>query len=211
MSDNPYQAVENPVGGPQRKSRTLLWVILGAFTLMSLLCCCGGPMLLTWGVGSRINTDPAKVTAEADAMLEMDRPAELKPMFYMDVFVMKMVCFGDENGDMLCQMELKAEYAKDREAMRAAMDEQMQKQAADNPELPELVVDEQVEREYQVRGEPVTFDLSKCTAVETGERYYRVSGVIDSPDGSRAVMVVLQVKEENFSEDRIAEMIESIR
>ena len=212
MSDNPYQSLENSEVPPQKKSRTLLWVILGALAVMSLLCCCGGPMLLNWGLQNRISTDPVEVTAKADAMLQMDRPAELQPVFYMDMVFMKMAIFGQEGGgEMMCQMAMDPKMATDREKMRSSMDEQMQQQSAKNPDLPELIVDERETREYQVRGEPVSFDFNKCTAQESGEKYYQVSGVVDSQDGSQAVMILLQVKAENVSEDQITEMIESIQ
>lgn len=211
MSDNPYQSLENPAAPPQKKSRTLLWVILGALALMSLLCCCGGPMLLSWGVQDRMTVDPIEVGAKADAMLKMDRPEDLTPAFYMDMIFMKIAVFAQEDGgEMMCQMAMDPKMAADRDQMRSSMEQQLEEQASQNPDMPKLVVEERETREYQVRGQPVSFDFNTCVAEESQEKYYQVSGVVDTQDGSQAVMILLQVKAENFSEEQIAQMIESI-
>ena len=213
MSDNPYAATNDPESPAPKKSRKMLYIILGVLGVTCLLCCCGSPMMLMWVGQGRLKTDPVEVTEKADEMLKMDRTEDLQPIMYMDLVFMKMTMWGagkEDMTDMFCQMSMNESYAQDREAMKIQMEAKMREQAAQNPSLPVLNIDKSETRAFSVRGQPVEFDFNECTARETDEKYYQLTGIVDSKDGSEIVVLFLQLRAEKFSEERITQMLESI-
>jgi hypothetical protein len=229
MSNNPFEDHSSSPfpspskGEPQRKQasgmKTVLIVIGSIFGVMAL-CCCGVGGWVIYKARGAFVTDPSLVQAKAKTIVDMDYPSELTPVFAMDIIVVKMAMFvsGSQQspeGDLLMVMSVPNEGEVDRENLTSQMEQQLNQQSAQNPnaKIPSLDVTNRGTRKFMVKGQEVEFSFNEAKDSKSGELFFQVSGAYSDENSSdkKATLVFMQVRQSKFREERIKQVIESIK
>lgn len=208
-----------PAAGLSTGVKVLLGIAIAAGLCM--LLCCGG---LVWFWSQAIEVVPtadgtqaiAKEIAEIDIPESLELPPRFGVRLNMYFATMKIAFFGDMSLDeakrdeaarkarrMLMLAEVSSPQDPERQ-MRQTMRQQ-------NQGARDLNIQETEEREYEVRGETVSFRFEKGTDRETGEAFRQVTGTFPGKSEGSFGMLFLQIVEEEYEEDAVEEMIKSIK
>jgi hypothetical protein len=178
---------------------------------LGFLLCCGGIFYFASKVDMEFNDDPTvirKVTAEI-VDIEIPDLFEPKASVSMNVFVveMKMVVYGakDEKG-ILMITEMDTPTAEGNEQQQAQMRKSMQQQ---NFGEKNLTTKRSESREFEVRGETVKFQFAEAEDEASGTAYRQVTGAFPGKEGNTFLM--LQIEEEQYDEEAVVKMLESIK
>ena len=203
--------------------KVLIGVLVGG-GLLSLLCC-GGFMFFGWSVAKQVElkTTPEEVREIGGKIAKIDIPAEYAPQagLKMELFgvVMAIASYSDTDGDagvVLMQVKMPEQQGQQEQA-NLQLDQQFQQiqemyrsQSLGQHYLPEpLTSSESEPRELTVRGEPVEFQFTKGHGSMSDQEMRQVEGTFSS-DGGR-IRIIVQMPEEDYNEDDVVKMIESIQ
>ncbi len=192
-----------------------LLIILGVGGgILVLLCCGGGIGMMVYMGTSMISDKPDVVVAKTDEIIQIEIPDGLEPKMSFDVKfpiygrIMLLVAYADEeSSSFLALFTLeKASASQNQEQMRRQMDQQLRQQGMGGQE--EITIEESYTKDVEIRGETATFTISKGVGEDSGKPRIQVVGVFQGETG--AVILMVNVDAEKYTEEQIVEMIESI-
>lgn len=202
---------------PQSKGcGTKVLVILGIVFVVLAVVCCGGAGILYYMIKPTITEDPAEVRAKTAEIAAIEIPDQLEPTTAMSMKIplndigVTMVTYTDEDtGGFLSMSMLAAEgLAPGKEAeMRRGFEQMTNQQNVQGPENIEATEESEVTME--IRGETATFTISKGAGQQSGGSRIAVVGTFQGKEGP--TVFVLNVDAEQFSEEEVIEMLESIK
>ena len=201
---------EWPDGTPKPRGMSAtakVLLILGGLFGVGCVLCCGGFMYM----GARaVSMDPdgvQKVTAE---IADMEIPDNFTPQQSMNFGMfgsgMKTVIYVDKDhpGSMLMLMQMSIGMGNDAK-QQADFEKGFQQGGAQNANVKK----ESIElRDFEIRGKTAQFQFIKGTT-DDGKSVRQVNGAFSGKGG--AAMLMLLVPEENYDEEAVVKMIESIK
>jgi len=191
-----------------------LLIILGVGGGLLVLLCCGGLIGFGVYVAGGMSQDPGVVEEKTQEMAKIEVPEGLKPKMSFDMKVpfygrfMLWVIYVDEETDSLLMLftVANASGSEDPQEMRRALDQSLRQQGIEEQE--DIDVDETSTKDVEIRGQTVTFTVSKGVGRESGNKRIQVMGVFQGEDGP--VFLMLNADAEKYSEEQVIEMLESI-
>jgi len=204
----------------QKKNPTLK-VILILMTLVGglfLLCCCGVGFTIYRGFES--TEDPADVRRVSSEIVEIDVPDnyqpelafELKIPFYYSIKMAKYRITSEINAGadlnaygMLVLMEvdvLQGEVDAEQELGKRLAGQRGQQNR-------DLKINSTEMRNFQIRGQDAQFLFQDATERNTQIEFMQITGSFPGKNGTAILM--LQIKKEDYHEEEVVRMIESIR
>ena len=192
-------------------------LIIGSIGGVCLLLCCGGMVYLFYKgqqfVQNAVSTNPETIREKTHAIAEIDIPAAFAPKSFMDFMFMRMAIYGKGDGDkaVLMLMEMDAQMlsgGKDPKLIRQQMLQQMRAQQAGPSGMSEVDADSRETRSFTIDGQKVPFEFIKGKSAQHGTEMRQVMGAFPSKRGF--VMLMLIVPDEEFDEQAVVQMIESI-
>lgn len=185
-------------------------LVVGGLSFVGLLVCCGGLTWFFWGFFPTVATTPADVAAVGQQVMQIDIPEEFvgKAGFTIDnrLIAMRFATFLHKNGKgtlLIGDIQIKVGDLKDQHADFKARSQQQSK------DQKKLTIKKTEEREFTIRGKPVTFKFSEADEDGTDKKFRLVTGELEAP-GSITILQ-LTLEEEAYDEDAVVKMIESIR
>jgi len=185
-------------------------LIVGGLSFMGLLVCCDGLTWFFWGFIPKMATTPAEVAAVGQQVMQIDIPEEFigEAGFTIDnrLIAMRFATFLHKAGKgtlLIGAMQVKVGDLKDQHADFKARSQQQSK------DQKKLTIKKTEDREFTIRGKPVTFNFSEAEEDGTDKKFRLVTGELEAP-GSFTVLQ-LTLEDEAYDEDAVVKMIESIR
>jgi hypothetical protein len=189
---------------------------LGAVLGVLLLLCCGVVGFFAYSVRHSIATDPAAIRDITAKIATIDIPAQFGPVMAIDNFsipgtgVSFSVAVYAENpaGNTIM---LGAVKGKDIEhTPQEQLERQLKQTTANQPGgAKQITVEQTHQRKINVRGKPVSFTFSTGKEVQSGKPWLQASGMFQSESGM--TMFMFSGDASKYSEDQVAQIIESIR
>ncbi|MEX0701066.1 MAG: hypothetical protein WD069_03135 [Planctomycetales bacterium] len=212
---------EPPQPPPKRGMSTTTKVVLILVALFGGLgvLCCGGVMWFGWRMQSTIVQNPDQVREATAEIVEMEIPERFRPTIGYDMknmplfgrFMpgqMQMVLYQTGGGGSMFVAGF------DRSTMRGDPQQQMrdamrqQPAAGGGPRKLDIEEGGTVVREFEIRGQQVAFTFAKAHDPQTGRDFHQITGEFDGKAG--AVMIQIQLPEQEYDEAEIVRMLESI-
>lgn len=192
---------------------TKVILAIGGLFCVALLVCCGIAM---WFGNKAVNTiaestteNPAEIQSIADSIASIQIPEVYQPQTGVDFdlgFSMQMAIFsrnaGGQQGAVVL-MQMAAPGQQNDEQMKAQFRQQMQ-QSGQNQEI---TVESSETRTFTIDGEECDFEFVAGTD-QSGNPVRQVMGVFPGRGGA-AFLVVFE-SEEDWDEEAVVELIESI-
>lgn len=208
---------------PQKRgmsSTAKVLLVLGSIAGVCLLVCCGGVAIFGLRFKDEIkkfaestSSDPAVVKQRTQEVVEIEIPEEFKPVatwgIPLGAFSMKQFIYqppGNPNS-VLVIMETNQPLApgqdakQQREAMQQGMRQGQQMGSIDMQE------ESRETRQFTINGEEVPFEFIKGKA--HGVPAHKVVGIFPGKQGT--VMLILMVADSDYDDEKIVNMIKSIR
>ena len=193
-----------------------LGCVFGGF----LLLCCGGVMYTGYQARNAVSEDPTVVAEVTKEIAEIDIPPQFQPkvsmnmdFWFMPVKMRFVVYHTRGNTGSLTLMEFVDPNAKegefgprDRDQVRQQMRQQNQGQ-----NVRDLDIEKSHTRRFQIRGKEVAFRFAKAVDPQTKTAFRQVRGAFPGRIKNSRVVLVLQLPEDEYNEDRVVRMIESIK
>jgi len=176
-----------------------------------MLLCCGAFALMGYMFMPKVSTTPADVIAVRDEMVTIDLPDDLEPKqsLRMDnlMFAMKTAMFESRDGKsqlMIASMHVKigGPEANNELQVRNALEDQGESQRP-------LANSETKTQSVKIKGADHDFVFTKGEDAQTGRKMRQVSGTFPGREGTAFLMY--QTEEDNYDEERVVKMLESIR
>ena len=198
---------------PKKKGMSPLLMVLLVFVGLGglgFLLCLGGGFFLYSQSDFEFDDDPEVVIAQTAEMMEIEIMEGLEPASWvhinMLVMTITMVGYEREIGEgflLIGEVDV---------AMSAMDDDEMEREVRGSMagEESSLRIEEMEFREFEIRGETAEFQFGRGEDRETGKPGREVSGVFPGRGKKRAIMM-LQIDEEQYDEEAVIAMIESIR
>jgi len=193
-----------------------LAVVFGAL----LVLCCGGAAVSFYFLQSYIaesfSDDPAKVAAITGEIAQIDIPDEFDPTASINMNVpftgqslMTAAVYADEESNSVLILAVLGEAfgAQNQAQMQQSVDQSLRQQGMGDQE--EILIKESYQKEIEIRSQPITFTIAKGEGAESGTSRIQVTGTFDGRGGP--AMLIIHADAEKFPEERIVEMIESIK
>lgn len=175
-----------PIHPPRAKSSgSGCWkiaLILGIMALLSFgLLILGGITFAKKGLA----TDPVKVEAAADTMLEVDPGERWEPVMAMNMGIMRIAAFNETNqeGSLMMFEGSKSMYG-DVDKFEKQMEIQMSSQDSTLESLREVGTKR---REVTIAGNTYNMKLIESEGEESGARYITAAGVVPSKKAGKLV------------------------
>jgi len=208
---------------PQKRgmsSTAKVLLVLGSIAGVCLLICCGGAVFMGFkfrdtikAVADATSNDPAVVKQRTQEVVEIEIPEEFKPVatwgMPLGAFSMRQFIYqppGNPNS-VLVIMETNQPLApgqdakQQREAMQQGMRQGQQMGSIDMQE------ESRETRQFTINGEEVPFEFIKGKA--HGVAAHKIVGIFPGKQGT--VMLILMVADSDYDEEKIVNMIKSIR
>lgn len=185
--------------------------ILGAGCGVTLLLCCGVGGMGFWyfrQVASSFSTEPDKVRAAADTILQFNVPSDFAPQMTMQLPFppMKLATFA--NGDNMIMLgDMQGAMYKDvkPEDLARSMQEGAKSQGGHREEI---AVENPEHREFTIRGKPADFVFSEGTGETSGKKYWEVLGSVPADNGF--LIFLMHVEADKYTKEQLVEIVESI-
>jgi hypothetical protein len=212
----------SPHGTPPPKSgfsKALLWIL--SILAICLLLCCGGAGILMWRFGdaakdfmaNMATSDPNEIRQQTKEMVDIEIPDNYTPIQGMNMVAFQMVMYQtDQSPDgspgmlMLMGMSMPGANAEEQEQqLRQSMQQQRGNQ--------NFKARKTETREIEIKGEKVPFEFSEGTSAEQAgqdKTIHMVSGVFRGNE-NRPVMLQLTLPDDQYDEDAVMEMLQSIK
>jgi hypothetical protein len=196
---------------PQPRSssalKIVLWIVgIGALVFILI---CGGVVFVGYRfVSKNVSRDPATIREVSASITEIQVQERFPPVFSLSMFGMKMVAYGGNNqdaGSFLMMMEFPSGVQSDPEQMKQQMDQNRRQQAGGS----QIHIEETAEKTYTIRGKESKVAISKGSTQE-GKKIVQVTAPFQSKQGNMA-MLMLMVPEQQWDEDELAALLESMR
>ena len=176
-----------------KRNRIILWVVLG-LVVLCLGSCLVGWLVINYGGKAMAVSDPVKVSAMADEVIDFTLPSGYSPQMAMNMVVMKMMIFtkgnssdsGFEAGPMIMIASINAGISGDTESFRTQMQSSMGQAASRNGMTITLVDTGSI----SVRGQTVILYVFEGTDEQGGRIREVVSDVFQGKNGSVMIMIM---------------------
>lgn len=187
-------------------------IILGAGGVLALVCC-GGVMYFgkqfADKIQNSISQDPARIREVTASIVDVTVPDVYSPKMAMDFGMMGMqmkMCAYSRDGDAggVFIMEMTAPP----NANKAQMKQQFQQSLRQQGQNQDVTIDSSETRTFSINGEECQFEFIKGKNTQTNQDMRQVMGVIPGKSGTAFLM--LFESEENWDEDAVIRMIESM-
>ncbi|MCA9005461.1 MAG: hypothetical protein KDA70_09340 [Planctomycetaceae bacterium] len=214
MSDDNFYSEENdfvpesslqPKQGMSTGVKVLL-ALLG-FGGLCMLLCCGGGFYFAKQAGIKITQNKAEIKKLKDEIADITIPDSFEPQagVSMKFLNMRMAIYeyDPRPGEMvLLSMGIADDGMLD-------MDKEFRKNMKNqNQNHRDLTITKEEQREFDIDGETIKFNFAEGTD-NNGKEFHQVSGVF--PGKSGAAFLFMQIASDNYDEDEIVGMIESIK
>ncbi len=206
MMSDAYSTFQVPYQKPTPDKRlsgcakmTLAVSALGVLFLV--LICVAGSLF----VRQSLTRQPEQVRQLGSQILDWDPPATLPPLAGMDVWIARFVFFGDPPRGL-------AMWGDSRFMNGDPLKEQMQDQIqADvgGKQFEETRTIEAGIRQFTIRGESTELTFNQTQGKTSGNRYWELLGVV--PGRRHPVFLYLRLRQDEYTEQNIDAMIQSIR
>ena len=179
----------------------------GVFTLL----CCGGLYFLGQKameiIADAMTDDPVRIYAITREIAEIEIPDQFEPLAGANLIFMKMAIYkGAHENSSLMLAELSQDFGGDQEELRQEINDAASQKGQQHQQLKHRKAKS---REFTVKGKTVKFEFAQGEG-DDSVVYHQVSG--DFPGkGGRPAFLRLQVPAEDYDEQAILKMIESIR
>ncbi|HYW81046.1 MAG TPA: hypothetical protein VE890_15805 [Thermoguttaceae bacterium] len=196
-----------------QKILLILGVLCGG---MMVICCCGLGYMFYYAKGM-VSEDPTVIASTSAEITEIDVPAEMEPQMAMNIKVpitgqevMKAAVYVDPNnqGTLILggvgQGIDQKNHADMQQQFTQALRQQGVKSGDQNIELEEIRTIERT-----IRGQPATFVINRGTDPESDKELFQVNGTFQGKSGPAIFLLI--VDPEAYDEDRVVEIIESIK
>lgn len=209
------EAWENPNDTTPKKQGTSgcakVVLIGGGIGLVLMLICCGVGAYFAKSFMPTMVTSPAEVAEMSKQMVDMKIPDDFKGVMgmKMDNFFMTMQIATFEQTEkkgfiQLIDMKLKVNDPNQKAQFRNNPALQQQQQ-----NLPNLKLGSSNMRDFDLRGQPVTFRFTEAVNTDTNKNCHVIDGTIDGPNGFTTIKLIFD--DEIYDEDTVVELIESIK
>ena len=217
--DQPYMSPQGMQEPPRKKGLSCGCMVLIALAILGallVLLCCGGMAGMGYYFKDAVSDDPAVIARVTAQIVEIDVPGELKAQASFDMKVpfsgkqlMTWAVYMDEatNSTLVLGSFGEAMAGMDQEDVQQGIRESMAEQGVAQEES--VGEWETSEKEITVRGEPVTFYFATGEDDDSGKKRIQVTGTFQGNQGP--VMFTFSGDAEKYPEERITEVIESIR
>lgn len=191
------------------KTTKVLLILAGVGCVFGLLCC-GGVGFFAWKFRNSFSDDPVVARKVQSDIVSIDIPAEFQPIGSVDFVFMKGVAYKGKNEKSIIMLgEFKAPGdPKDQMEQMQLQFRQGLRKGNDKAEQ-NFEVESRESHTFTIRGTEVSFEFEKGKMKPGDEESLRVSGTFPSNGGAGALF--LMVPAEDYDEDDIKEMIESIK
>lgn len=203
---------------PQKKRLSCGCMALIALAVLGglvALVCCGGIVGMGVYFKDAVSDDPAVIARVSGQIAEIDVPGELKPKAsfkmnvpFSDKQLMTWVVYMDEATQSMLMLGTfgEAMAGMDQNDFQKGFRQSMEEQGVSHKES--VAQWQTHEKEITVRGEPVTFFFGTGED-DSGNRRIQVTGTFQGNQGP--AMLTFTGDAEKYPEERITEVIESIR
>ncbi len=208
--ENDFQPEEfsaQPKKGISTGVKVLL--VLSGAGLLCMLLCCGGLFYVAKQADFKMTEKPAEIIDIQNDITNITIPATFKPQAGMSVNVVgtriRMAIYEEENKQgalILMSLGMLDDGMVDMEQeFRKSLKQQNQNQR-------ELNITKEEQREFTIKEQKVKFNFAEGTD-KNGKKFNQITGVFSGNNG--AAFLFLQVASENYNEEEIVKMIESIK
>ena len=201
-------------------AKVVLWVF--GICALCFVVCCGGAGVVAWRFGDAAKkfvtdlttTDPDEIRRQTAAMVDIDIPDEYQPMQGMNMVAVRMVMYqtpatqdGSQGMLMLMEMAMQqfgANAKQQEQELRKSMKQQHANQG--------YTSSKSETREIEIRGEKVPFEFVEGTNAGTPgqeKKTHMITGVFRGKRGP--VMLQLMIPDEDYDEDAVMKMLQSIK
>ncbi|WP_417391931.1 hypothetical protein [Gimesia sp.] len=204
-NDFPPESSSQPKPGMSTGVKVLL-ALLG-FGGICMLLCCGGLYYFAQQVGMEFTQNKARVREVQQEITDITIPDSFEPQAAMTMKVMNMRMAIYEHDPRPGELFLLSMGIADDGMLD--MDKEFQRSMKNqNQQQRELNITKEEQREFNIDGEKIKFNFAEGTD-KSGKEFHQVSGVFPGKLG--AAFLFLQIASENYNEEEIVQMIESIR
>lgn len=189
----------------------ILAIVFGGLALV----CCGGVIGVVYYFRQAMTEDPAVVREKTAEIAEMSLPDGLKPQMAIDAKVpftgqpiMTIVVYADDSADTFLFLAAGPAFAsQDQAEMQRQINQSLQQKG--RRQQGETVIGQSVTKKIQIRGQEVTFMVTVGKGAQSGKPRISVTGAFPSKEGT--AMLVLNADAEKYPEEKVIQMLESIR
>lgn len=208
--DDQYQRDPWAERPPQRRGMStgakILIVLLSLAGVVVLLCCGVGVYIFS---SSQLDESPAAAEERAKQIVEIDIPEAFVPRgaMHLNMLIIEVdaaIYELEENPEGILILAEISGLGMDSADVQSEIRRSLGRPDGGG----ELTITRSETREFQVRGERVPFVFAESTD-EAGNEYRLVSGSFRTDDGQGLLSV--QVPPEEYDEEAVVEMIESIK
>ncbi len=200
---------DEPKAGMSTGIKILIAILVGGG--VCVIACCGGGYYLARNA-IKITDQPAEIVEIQELIADIQTPEGFKPKTGMTTkamgFNMNMVVYSRDNGqqDGLVLMQFKMPGDVPEDQMKMSFENQMKTQQ--NGQSQNINVTETETRSFVIDDEEVEFTFSTGTQAGSDQAVRQVTGVFPSRNGT--AMLMFLTNEENWDEEQVVKMIESI-
>lgn len=192
----------------------MLWIL--AIAALGLVVCCGAVGVLTWRFGAAARnivanmatSDPDEIRKQTAEMVDISIPDTYRPMQGMNMVVVRMVMYQtDASPDgslMLMEMAMQqmgVDVPQQQQELRKSIEQQ--------PANQNFQSSKSETREIEIRGEPIPFEFNEGTNAGQDQKIHMIRGVFRGKRG--AVLLQLMIPDDDYDEDAVLEMLQSIK
>lgn len=210
--DNYYRDDVPPVPQqPQMSGCMKIFLVLLVVGAIGGVICCGGLVFFGWNFAkilqNAMSTDPAEIQKTTQEIVDITIPPEYTPQMRVDLSFAKFVVYGDTTKEASLTI---AQIAGTNQAQPGATGieefRKEQNKGAGNAELTEVTRET---KSLTVRGAKRDFIFVELKAPMGEQKYRRISGAFPGKQGQAEIQ--LQLREEDYDEDKVTELLESIK
>jgi len=216
MSTDQFE-IESGGQPPRKKGMSTgmkVLIILGIVFLVLVLLCCGGIICSAWWASGMVSEDPVRIKEVTQGITDIDVPDGFEPKTCLDL---KFPIFGrimifsvyeqtEGNGGLVLMGVGEALAQQNQEQIQQQLNQSLQQQGV---EQENLAIESSSVKEVEIRGEPAQFVIAKGSGTASGEQRIQVTGTFKGKSGP--AMLILNVDADSMDEQKIDEMIESIK
>ena len=223
MSMSPPEMTPNgmqPSPKPGMSTGAKVLIVLAIVFGILLVLCCGGVIATFFYLQSyaaeSFSEDPAKVAAVTQEIAQLDIPEGLEPAGSVNMKVpftgqslMTVAVYADEETGSVLILTVAGEAfgSQNQAQMQQSIDQSLRQQGMGDKE--EILIQESHKKEIEIRGQPVTFTIANGKGAESETPRIQVTGTFEGRAGP--AMLIMNADAEKFPEEKIVEMIESIK
>ncbi len=213
---NPYDPVEPPREGMSGTSKVLLAFGIGCGVLL-VLCCgvfgLGGFFMYKFAQNSQV-TEPDKIRAVTDDIVEINIPESLEPKIGFDArvpfsgkpFIKGAIYSNAADNSQLIVGQIDEAFANSGD-VETHMRQSMRESGHGNQQ--QLKTLESEDYETTINDQPAKFKISKGLDERTKDEFFEAIGSFHGKGG--AAMLILRFKSPDYSKEQVMDILKSMK